>query len=243
MPLIEADAKGLEVFGAAYLSQCPVLCKELRDGIDVHGENQKALGFPMDNPKYRVIAKIFKFRLLYGGTKYGFCNDSDFNWISDYPRYWQRVIDNYYTKYTGIASWHERLVRQAMDTGCYTSPTGRTYTYKPYRTKWGTYEWPRTQILNYPVQGFGADLMSIARVSASRRLLNFKGVLFINSVHDSILLDMPTKFVYDVCCILEDVFKDVPKNFEKIFKQPMDLPMSGEIKFGPNWKHMEKFER
>lgn len=240
--LIEGDAKGLEVFGAAYLSGDKVLCQEIKDGVDIHTANQIKFGFPMTR-EGRVIAKILKFRIIYGGTEFGFVNDSDFNWLSHDTKFWRRAIDQYYEKYTGIHAWHQTLVRDAMGSGMYTSPTGRQYTYKPYKNQRGEWTWPRTQILNYPVQGFGADLMSIARVSAYRRLSHIQDCLFINSVHDSILLDTPNDVVYDICTTLENVFTDVPKNFTKLFNQPMDLPMSGEIKFGPNWKQMEVFKR
>ena len=83
--------------------------------------------------------------------------------------------------------------------------------------------------------------MSIARISATRRLGG--SCLFINSVHDSILIDSPNDSVYHVCVTLEDVFRDVAKNFTKVFNLPFDLPTSGEIKYGHNWKQMEVFER
>ena len=50
--IIQADVKGLEVVVAAWLSQDPVLIHELKSGIDIHGENQKAFNLPE-----RVIAK------------------------------------------------------------------------------------------------------------------------------------------------------------------------------------------
>jgi len=83
--------------------------------------------------------------------------------------------------------------------------------------------------------------MSIARVSAARRLAG--KVDFINSVHDSILVDSPNDIVYDVCSILEQVFKDIPKNFERLFKQEFSLPMTGEMKYGPNWKNMIEYKK
>lgn len=82
--------------------------------------------------------------------------------------------------------------------------------------------------------------MSIARVSAARRLAG--KVDFINSVHDSILVDSPNEIVYDVCSILDGVFKDIPKNFERLFKQEFSLPMTGEMKYGPNWKNMVEWK-
>ena len=234
--LIEGDFKGLEVVCAAFMSKDKILCQELRDKVDIHGINQRRFKLPE-----RVVAKTLKFRILYGGSEYGFIHDSNFNWISSSTDYWRSIIEEYYSKYTGIKKWHDGLVQSAMATGEFISPTGRGYDYKPYKDRRGEYVWPRTTILNYPVQGFGADLMSIARVSAYNRLKD--RVIFCNSVHDSIVIDSPNDIVYDVCSILEDVFTDVAKNFEKIFNQKFDLPTSGEVKYGPNWKNMVEFKR
>lgn len=228
--LIEADAKGLEVVGAAYLSQDPVLCQELHDRVDIHSVNQATFNLPT-----RLVAKTFKFRIIYGGTEYAFTMDSEFNWISKDVNFWKGVIDAYYLKYKGLRKWHDVIFQQAMLTGGYVSPTGRTYEYTPTLG-----QWPRTNILNYPVQGFSADLMAIARVSARKRLRGL--CLMCNTVHDSIVVDTPNKNVYTVCRILEEVFQDIPTNFRKVFGLDFNLPMMAEIKFGPNWKDMEKYE-
>ena len=241
--LIEGDVTGLEVVGVAYLSQDRVLCEEIRNGEDIHGNNQQRFGF-IKGPKGRLVAKIFKFRLIYGGSAYAYAHDPDFNWISSSVKYWQKIIDTYYDKYQGIYIWHNKIYEQALMANTWVSPTGRRYVYEPYKNNRGEWEWPRTKILNYPVQGLGADLMTIARLSAKRRLGKrlSEDVLFINTVHDSILLDSPKEVVYPVCSILEGVFTDIPKNFMKIFKVPFNLPMRGEVKFGHNWKDMEKYK-
>jgi DNA polymerase I-like protein with 3'-5' exonuclease and polymerase domains len=59
--IINADAKGLEVVCAAYLSGDKVLTKELWDGVDIHGGNQKAFHLP-EGKEGRLIAKILVFR-------------------------------------------------------------------------------------------------------------------------------------------------------------------------------------
>lgn len=71
--IIQADAKGLETYCVAYLSQDQVLMKELIEGLDVHGSNQEAFGLPS-----RLIAKVFVFRLIYGGSAYSYAHDPDF---------------------------------------------------------------------------------------------------------------------------------------------------------------------
>ena len=177
--ICQADVKGLEVVCAAFLSQDKVLYKELNDGVDIHGENQKIFGF-----EERVTAKIFKFKLLYGAMEYGFANDPDMNFISTNVNYWKKIIDKYYSKYTGIAAWHEKIIREVSKTSRLEMFTGRTYEWD--LMKFGSFKVPTTQVKNYPVQGLGADVVSIARVSLHRRwkASQLTGLL-VNSVHDS----------------------------------------------------------
>jgi DNA polymerase I-like protein with 3'-5' exonuclease and polymerase domains len=235
--LIEADAHMLEVVCAAYLSQDEVLCQEIRDGVDIHTNNQQRFKLPD-----RTIAKIFKFRLIYGGSCWSYALDKEFNWISDDPKYWQGIIDEYYHKYQGLHKWHEQIVSEASKTGKLVMPTGRIYTYQPYwkRDRW---VWPRTTILNYPVQGLGQDLMAIARVSAYKRLRE-KG-LFINTVHDSILMDLDNdvEVCYNVYTEFDKLFRDIPDNFERLFGVPFNLPMKCECKYGMDWFNMKKITK
>lgn len=63
MPIIQADAKSLEVFCGAFLSQDKVLMEELRTpGMDMHKINQRDVLGLGDHPDGRLIAKIFLFR-------------------------------------------------------------------------------------------------------------------------------------------------------------------------------------
>lgn len=55
--LIQADASSLEIRVAAFLSQDPVLMQEIRDGLDLHTDNQQRFGLPS-----RLLAKILNFR-------------------------------------------------------------------------------------------------------------------------------------------------------------------------------------
>lgn len=244
MALIDADASGLEVVCAAYLSQDKVLIDELVSGIEIHEANQKAFNLPD-----ALTAKVLKFRILYGSSEFAFANDPSFTHVSTQPKYWKRVIEDYYSKYSGIAKWHKQMLTEVMSTGRYVSPVGRIYEYAPSKDSYGRFGWPRTTILNYPVQGLGADLMSIARVSAYRRLSSqfnqfAEGkIKLVNTVHDSILVDTTTDLTYNVCSCLDQVFKDIPKNFEKFFGKPFNVPMKSKIKYGPNWGNMVRWTK
>jgi DNA polymerase I-like protein with 3'-5' exonuclease and polymerase domains len=234
--LLHADAKQLEWIGATYLSQDAVAIEEILNEIDQHEDNQQRFGLPS-----RLIAKTFVFRLIYGGSAYSYAHDPDFKSLGG-EAFWQDVIDQFYGKYVGLQDWHTRIVNEAKRNRMLTMPTGREYHFEP-EIKYGKESWPRTKILNYPVQGLGADLMAIARVSLRNRLLDKKGVLLVNTVHDSIILDFDSK-VWDnntIVSLVDKCFNDVPANFKKIFGKEFNLPMRVECQLGPDWGNLETY--
>lgn len=246
MPLVQADASALEVRVAAYLSQDEVLIQEILDGVDTHRANQVAFKLPgwdvqdKTDEQYklgRLIAKILVFRIIYGANEYSFANDPDFTSISKSKEYWKTVIDAYYDKYKGIKKWHTKLVREAVETGKVVSPTGREYIFQKYNG-----EYKDTQIKNYTVQGTGADIMALVRVSFFNRLkkLGLKDCLLVNTVHDSLVVDTIEENIPIIAKLFHEVFRDVPANFEKIFGSRFNLPMTCEVNAGPNWEDMQE---
>ena len=233
--LIQGDASALEWRCAAFLSQDPVALEEIKNNVDQHTDNQDRFGLPS-----RLIAKTFVFRLIYGGSAYSYANDANFADVSKSEKFWQKVIDEFYTKYKGLHKWHTKLMQEATTTGMVKLPTGRVYQYKSEDRR-GEKVWPRTTILNYPVQGLGADLMSIARVSLHNRMrkLNYENAKLVNTVHDSIIIDCDDSHTDILAKMMLDVFEDVPSNFKKLFGTEFNLPMKAEVQIGKNWKDME----
>jgi len=232
--LLQADAKALEWVCAAYLSQEPVAIEEIWNNVDQHTDNQQRFGLPS-----RLIAKTFVFRLIYGGSAYSYANDPNFKDIGG-ETFWQGVIDQFYEKYQRLGNWHDKLLNDAKRDRKLVMPTGRTYYYEP-EIKYGKENWPRTKILNYPVQGLGADLMAIARVSLFNRLKKVEGAYLVNTVHDSIIVDFDEKICDNISIVnlVDKCFNDVPKNFEKLFGKEFNLPMRVECQVGPTWGDME----
>jgi DNA polymerase I-like protein with 3'-5' exonuclease and polymerase domains len=131
-------------------------------------------------------------------------------------------------------------MQEATTTKMVKLPTGRIYQFEPELRR-GEKVFPRTTILNYPVQGLGADLMTLARVSLYNRMrkLNYEKARLVNTVHDSIIIDCDSGFTDTLAKTMLDVFEDVPKNFQKMFGTEFDLPMKAEVQVGNNWKDME----
>ncbi|MCI0561462.1 MAG: DNA polymerase, partial [Nitrososphaera sp.] len=175
-----------------------------------------------------------------------FHKDPLFMEVSSQKKFWDGVIEQFYDKYKGLHKWHISLLNTVVSTGKWVNPTGRVYTFERQKNPWtGQLEWPRTQILNYPVQGLAADTMALTRVLLHQHLLA-AGVLSdvkqIATVHDSILLDLPTDQVPKVASMVQKAFDDVPAAFEAMFGVPFDLPYRCEITIGPNKKDMKKWD-
>ena len=222
--------------------------QELRDGVDIHTANQVYFKLPgwedalkgiqSDEVKRgRLVAKVCKFRLIYGGTEHSFARDPDFTPVSISKAYWAKVIERYYSKYKGIAAWHSHIIQEVTVNSQLIMPTGRRFTFQ--RTERG--DWPVTNIKNYPVQSLGADVMSIARVDFARRFWRsgINGKLRC-TVHDSIVVDVPNKDVDRINQMFYDVFADIPENFKNIFGVEYNLSLGCELKVGPDMGHLEK---
>lgn len=235
--LVNCDVKGLEVVVAAELSGDPVLKQEIRDKVDIHEVNRDRFKLGAGKPG-RLIAKIFKFRLIYGGSAYSYAHDSDFMGVSTSEKFWQGIIDEYYDKYKGIRKWHNELIDLAKKNRRLEIPSGRFFPIEPDFNK--REPWPITVIKNYPVQGFGADLVMLARLQAAK-LLREKSLrsLLISTIHDSIIADCPDDEVELVGRILNQAVEDVPMLCRKTFGYDFSLPMTAEVQYGPNKKDMQ----
>lgn len=238
MPLLNIDAKSLELYTCGYLTQDPTLCDELRRKVDIHTANQKLHTLPS-----RLIAKIFNFRMIFEGTAYAYYKDPDFEVCGYSLDKWQEIIDQTYAKYPEITTTHQRWLDEVRRTGkLIVEQTGRMYEFKQY-LKRGEWEWPFNAIVNYPVQGLGHDLVSIARVSLRKRMLrNRNRSLLCSTVHDSIVLDCFREEVDDLVGMAHEVFTDVPINFERIFGHVFNLPLFCEVTVGNNYKDMEEIK-
>lgn len=223
------DVKSLEVCVAADLAKDPVMIREIVEKQDMHLNNQNAFGLPS-----RLIAKIFIFRLLFGGSAYSYAHDPDFAEVGFNESRWQEVIDTFYNKYSAIARWHKKIVEEVQLTGRLINPiNGRYFPFKAEKNLRGDLKWPITQIKNYCVQSAGADLVMLSRLQANK-LLRQSGLeaKLVSTVHDSIVASCPSKNVDAVGKILLESVESLPKMVKTIWGYGMDVPMTAEVQYG-----------
>lgn len=191
-----------------------------------------------------MLAKIYLFRTIFRGSGWAFANDADFNHFSSSTAFWDDLNVKFYKKYGGLDKLHHTWKDLVLSGKPIIGPLGREWmipiTYQPGKD----FKIPWTTLSNYPVQGTGADVMVVARVSAARRLkaskLRYK---WISTVHDSLALDVHEDDLQAVANILYQVFDDIPANIKRLFGYDWIVPMPCECKYGPNMKDTKKLPR
>lgn len=235
--LLQCDASQLEWRTALELSKDWTGINEILNGEDTHAKNQEAFQLPS-----RLIAKIFLFRTIFRGSGWSFANDPDFMHVSTNPTFWDDLNEKFYNKYDALNRKHYEWKDEVMSGRPIVGPMGRQWSIKIHRDYKGDLKIPWTTLSNYPVQGTGADIMMLARLSAHRRI-NDAGIEcdFISTVHDSIVVDCREKYLEPLQKIFDGVFADLPKNIKALFGYTWEVPMACESKYGPNMKDMKKF--
>lgn len=234
--LIGADASQLEWRTILELSQDQIGIAEVLNGEDTHSLNQVAFNLPS-----RLISKIYLFRTIFRGTGYSFSVDPNFMHVSSDAAYWDNVNKLFYEKYEGIDNCHNDWKIQVFNGEPIVGPLGRFWKIEPFN-QYGKINW--SVFTNYPVQGTGADVMALARVSFKNKLRKAglsNVVLLVSSVHDSIVVDAPSQYLHDVAKLFFETFKDLQANIKKVFDYDWKVPLACEVKYGPNMKSMEKY--
>lgn len=234
--LVQVDASQLEWRVLVELSRDSTALNEICEGQDTHSLNQAAFELPS-----RLIAKIYLFRTIYRGSGWAFANDPQFSHVSSDPKFWDVIGEKFYKKYDGIDKLH-RVWAQSVTSGqSLVGPFGREWTIPMGRDNRGNLKIPWTVLTNYPVQGTGADVMMLARISFMRRLKNlYIPALLVSTVHDSIVVDVEKKYVNEISKLFYEVFNDLIANIKRCFGYDWVVPLGCEVKYGMNLAEMQK---
>ena len=218
--IMEVDFAQLEFRTAVFLAQDKQGMKDIEDGVDVHQFTADIIGVS------RQEAKAHTFKPLYGG----------FSGTDEEKKYYTEFL----VKYKQIKEWHDKLEYDAIATKVITLPTGRQYSFPDAkRMPWGSSNYS-TQIKNYPVQGFAtADIVPLACINAYEMMKDSKvKSLLINTVHDSIVVDVYPGEENVMTKILAKSTKGVKNTMKSMYNIDFNVPLDIEIKVGSDWLDM-----
>jgi DNA polymerase I-like protein with 3'-5' exonuclease and polymerase domains len=230
--ILQADYSQLEFRVAAQLCGDEKMIKDILDGVDVHTYTASVIyGKPESDvtKDERTAAKAHTFKPLYGGTS-GTPNE---------VAYYQAFVD----KYPALAKWHADLQTEAITHNVVSLHTGQQFAFPDTKRLASGAASNAPSIKNYPVQGLaGGCVVPLALISLHHELRN-QGCksLVINTVHDSIVLDVYPGEEKQIARITYDAMRYVDKVFEELYNIKWHVPLEVDVEIGKNWLDMESF--
>jgi len=220
--ILEADFAQLEFRTAAFLSQDKRAMDEVANGFDVHSYTAQVIS-DAGLPTSRQDAKSHTFAPLYGATGYGRGQSV--------AAYYRHFVD----KYEGIAEWHAKLATEALNTGIIKTPSHREFAFPDVARRRNGDPTFFTQIKNYPVQSFAtADIVPLALLYIEEELSSSNSCV-VNTVHDSIVIDVHPEEEDYVIEVIDNTNKSLPSLIVKQWGVDFNVPLLLEAKIGNNW--------
>ena len=220
--ILEADFAQLEFRTAAYLSQDEVAINEVKNNFDVHSYTANIISSAGQKTS-RQDAKAHTFAPLYGATGYGRTKAE--------AEYYKHFTE----KYKGIKLWHTKLAKEAINDRLIKTPSGREFSF-PHVTRRSNGSVSHfTQIKNYPVQSFAtADIVPIVLLHIDNLLTHLKSCV-VNTVHDSIVIDVHPEEEKQVIFLIKSVDNDLCNLIQSKWDIKFNVPLKLDLKIGINW--------
>lgn len=240
--LLQLDYSQLEVRIAAMLSQEPGLIQAYIDGADVHRRTaSKAFKTPEEEvtKELRRNAKAVVFGVLYGKTANSLARD-----LGVSQNEGRTIFDSVLGAYPVMTQWMKECRR-------YTEKYGTAWTYIPSedgkmrrarcRQLWqiaepdgGAQSTARNGAVNTPVQGSASDYMLRTLVAVVNWIIS-DGIpaRVTNTVHDSILLEVPYAWALEVAAVVKDIMEAWPS---------CGVPLVADVDIGLSWGSLHKLE-
>jgi len=229
--LLSADYSQIELRILALLAEDDELKKACKGEGDIHRYTASLMFEVPENKvdeKMRYAAKRINFGIIYGMSAFGLAKDLDVS-INEA----QVFIDKYFLRYPKVRHFLDGEIQKARDLGYVTTLFGRRrYLPDIHNRNMGLRQFAERQAINAPMQGTAADIIKIAMVKVSQRLVKEKLTsTMIMTVHDELVFDVPQEEVKKMVSMVRQEMEEAVD---------LSVRMKASVKVGPNWLEMEK---
>ena len=224
--LVDADYSQIELRILAHIAKDPVMIAAFQNGDDIHAVTaSQVFGVPLDEvtPMQRGRSKAVNFGIVYGISSFSLAGD-----IGVMPREAKEYIDNYLEKYSGVREYMAQVVKNAKQNGYVTTLFGRRrYLPELKSSNFNVRSFGERVALNMPIQGTAADIIKVAMINVSSRLIaeQLSGRLILQ-VHDELIAQCPEHEAAAVSRALREEMENAAK---------LLVPLVADTRIGKNW--------
>ena len=225
--LIAADYSQFELRLAAVMAGDQNLIEDFRSGADIHLKTA-AMMFNLPENKIsteqRRAAKVINFGVLYGMSAHRLASELKINFAEA-----KSFIDNYFEVRKPIQNFINKTIKQAEEQGFVETLFGRRRPTPDVKSSnFMIREAAKRAAANMPIQGTEADLMKRAMIEVDKKITQASLGEQILQIHDSILIEAPTKNAEQVSKILREIM-------EQVYPE-LDIPLKVDVKIGKSWE-------
>lgn len=230
--IVSLDYSQIELRIAAHISRDKKMSEAFKKGEDIHLRTAAEMFDVRPDevtPNMRRQAKVLNFGVLYGMGELAFSRSAGVS--RDQAR---EFIQRYYSEFSGIAEYVERVKQEAFENGFVQNMFGRKrHLPDIYSTIPEVKRQAERMAINMPIQSVNADIMKIAMIRIYKYIHenNLEGdAKMIMQVHDELVFE-----------IREHKAEELAKEFKKIMAgvYKFDVPIVVDAKIGDNWNELE----
>jgi len=221
---ISADYSQFELRLAAILAGDKEMIDDFNGDVDIHTKTaSEVYGVPMNEvtKAQRRDAKVINFGILYGMSPHGLSAATGMNFVEA-----KKFIDRYFELRSPIRKYIDGTLEKARTDGYVETYFGRRRpTPDIHSSNFMVRQAAERAAANMPIQGTEADLMKLAMIEVDKRLGDLgKQIL---QIHDSILVEAPTKNADKIADILKETMEGIAPE--------LGIKLRVDVSTGTNW--------
>jgi DNA polymerase I-like protein with 3'-5' exonuclease and polymerase domains len=223
--LVEVDGAQLEFRVAGQLGGDPRVLADVLSGADVHRYTASVLLHKEEaavTDKERTAAKAHTFKPLYGGN-------------SGTPREVE-YYEAFRKKYKAVFDTQTKWTHEVLNKGKLRIASGLVFYWPGTKMSKSGYIDNTPSIYNYQIQSFAtADIIPISLVYTYWGIQHLDAKI-INTVHDSVLIDIDEEQVAGLKDVVEWAWLDRTYEFlDKVYGVKMKIPLAANVKVATHW--------
>ena len=223
---LSADYSQIELRLLAHLSADEHLVAAFNSGADFHASTAaRVFGVPVEDvtPQMRSRAKAVNFGIVYGQQAFGLAQSLEISMAEA-----KEMIDRYFEAYPGVRAYLDRTVEEAKEKGYAETMFGRRRHIPELHMRNAVQRgFGERTAMNHPMQGSAADIIKMAMVEVSRRLVDegFESRLLIQ-VHDELDFSVPQDEIDRLSAMVKDAMENVCE---------LSVPLIADVSYGKTW--------